>query len=183
MNNFLRILSIFLCLSVMNFAQELENSPSVINKNIAKNKSGFTFGIGLNYINLLNDKNLTHKYNATTLIGYSYFFDKNIGFRVNIFIDNSKLGFYTGGEINLIYDIFQESKYGFGILTGINFGVKKIYKREIQKNIISANAGFSLIFDGGINRIQFLFRYPIKPIRSGILHENFSYILMYSYVF
>lgn len=153
---------------------------------IRRNKSSLTLGVGLNYTNLSLDTAKPHyKFNASFLLGYSYFFNKNIGFRTYLMMDNSdKFGLYgAGGDI--IYDMYQGRVVGFGIIAGLSGGYMAIYPIKNETFLPYANGGFSISFDSGKSRFEALVRYPlIKPrINNTLVINDITFIAMYSYTF
>ncbi|PAF50162.1 hypothetical protein BKH43_05295 [Helicobacter sp. 13S00401-1] len=137
-------------------------------------KSGIFVGIGA----ATHEFKIT-KVSGTLLLGYTQFFNKYLGIRMYLNYERLPSDYYGGLNIDLIYDIFQGEKLGFGIIAGSSNGYIAFQNKE-EGYISQVNAGVSFNFDGGHNRLELLARIPLnnttfRPLPKAMPLYTFSY--------
>ena len=150
---------------------------------IRKTKSNFQVGVGINFTHNINTEAL--QVNASVALGYSYFFHKTFGVRVNGIFDNTQTSYFGGVGFDAMLDFIQTEPFGLGVLIGSSFGYSEQYGNYKRGGLIGYfHVGLSMIFDGGRSRIDGITRIPYNAIanKSGLLPE-ITYVLMYSYTF
>lgn len=164
---------------------ELAGSDSfgydIANK-IRQSKSSFNFGIGMNVI-----KTEKFEFNASVLLGYSHFFNKNFGLRGYGLFDNFSNGFYGGVGADIVWDFLQTEAFGMGVILGSSIGYAKNYDNTLGADefLTQFHGGISLIFDSGKSRLEGIVRIPYKQFHllNQFNNSGITYIFMYSYTF
>ncbi len=165
---------------------ELAGSDSfeydIANK-IRKTKSGVNVGVGANFIYNIQDNGL--QVNVSAMLGYSYFFYKTFGIRLNGIFDNNKSGFYSGASVDVMWDFIQTEPFGIGILIGSSIGYREYYLSSKYGQLLGQfHSGIGFIFDSGRSRIDTIVRIPYNNIESySKIYNNITYVIMYSYTF
>ncbi len=154
-----------------------------ISEKIRKTKSGVNVGIGANFVYNIQENAI--KINASTILGYSYFFHKTFGLKLHGIFDNNQRGFYSGVGMDIIWDFVQTEQFGMGILIGSSMGYKEYYISGKQGQLLGQfHSGLGFVFDSGRSRIDGIVRIPYNRIElSNKVYANITYILMYSYTF
>ena len=167
---------------------ELAGSDSFdydINNKIRRAKSNFNIGIGFNVSKIIAP-GFKYGINVSTLAGYSYFFHKTFGLRVSGIFDYLLDKFYGGGGVDVLWDFVQTEPFGMGISFGANAGYSKMKALgDASGFLVQADAGLSLVFDGGKSRLELLARIPLNKIDSSIgkVSPGPSYVVLYLYSF
>ncbi|RDU67117.1 hypothetical protein CQA53_02365 [Helicobacter didelphidarum] len=154
-----------------------------VSNKIRKTKSNFHVGIGMN---MVYDSNLSKvQFNASIIVGYSYFFHKTFGLRGYGIFDNKYNSFYGAFGIDVIWDFLQTEPFGMGIILGSSIGYSQGYKTQGDGFLGQAHAGISFIFDAGRSRIEGIVRIPYNDVPSlpNFTKVGITYIIMYSYTF
>lgn len=149
---------------------------------IRKTKSNFQFGVGINFTHNLNTKEL--QVNASVAFGYSYFFNKMFGVRINGIYDNTQTSYFGGVGFDAMFDFIQTEPFGLGVLAGSSFGYTEQYGADKIGGFLSYfHIGLSMIFDAGRSRVEGIARIPYNTIGNKNVLPEATYILMYSYTF
>ncbi|PAF44122.1 hypothetical protein [Helicobacter sp. 11S02629-2] len=154
----------------------ISTQPSYID-HIAE-KSGVFVGIGA-----ATNKFELKSISGTLLLGYTQFFNKYLGIRTYLNYERVPSDYYGGLNIDLIYDIFQGEKLGFGVIVGSSNGYIAFPNKE-EGFISQVNAGVSFSFDGGHNRLELLARIPLNNTTFKTLPKATTlYTFSYTYTF
>ncbi|TLD83711.1 hypothetical protein [Helicobacter trogontum] len=196
-----RILCVGLCLVAFSFAKgdsgvssgseveqlELAGGDSFeydINNKIRRAKSNVQVGVGVNFTHNATTGSL--QVNASVALGYSYFFHKTFGMRLNGIFDNTQTSYFGGIGLDIMWDFIQTEPFGLGVIIGSSVGYAKEYGVVENGGFLGYfHAGVGMVFDGGRSRLDGVTRIPYNSIPNITrqLSTDITYVLMYSYTF
>lgn len=154
-----------------------------IDNKIRRAKSSVQVGVGINFTHNVDTKAL--QVNASVALGYSYFFHKTFGVRLNGIFDNTQTSYFGGVGLDVMWDFIQTEPFGFGVLVGSSAGYTERYGTYKNGGFLGYfHVGLGMVFDGGRSRLDGITRIPYNTIgATRQISTDITYVLMYSYTF